>query len=74
MAGTRFTARVPLADLAGADAAWELWVGKRRLTLDVAEPAGAWRHGDREIALERAMDGGAMLIVRPPRVVNIVPA
>jgi CDP-glycerol glycerophosphotransferase len=65
--GTRFTARVPLADLDGADAAWELWVGKRRLALDAAEPAGAWRHGGREIALERAMDGGAMLTVRPPR-------
>ncbi len=67
VAGDRFTARVPLSDLAGADAAWELWVGKRRLTLDAAEPAGAWRHGDLEVALERAMDGGATLSVRPPR-------
>src|SRR5262249_10453698 len=30
-------------------------------------PAGAWLTGGREVALERAMDGGATLSVRPPR-------
>jgi CDP-glycerol glycerophosphotransferase len=65
VAGAKFTARVPLAELGEHEAAWELFLGRR----PVSQHAGdaAWRVGDREVALERAMDGGATLLVRAPR-------
>jgi CDP-glycerol glycerophosphotransferase len=71
LAGTRLTARVPLGSLPGEDAAWDLFLAgggtRRQVTLDAAVADAAWRHDGHEVALERAMDGGAALAVRPPR-------
>jgi CDP-glycerol glycerophosphotransferase len=70
----RFSARVPLAALSGEEASWELFLVREggdklrvRATLADDAPDGAWLHAGREVALERAMDGGATLHARPPR-------
>jgi CDP-glycerol glycerophosphotransferase len=65
ISGEKFTARVPLGELGADEAAWELYLGRRPVSQHA--PDGAWRVGDREVALERAMDGGATLLVRAPR-------
>jgi CDP-glycerol glycerophosphotransferase len=71
LAGTRLTARVPLASLPREDAIWDLFLAgggtRRQVTLDPAAGDGAWRQNGHEVALERAMDGGAALAVRRAR-------
>ena len=39
--GARFTARMPLGRLGADDAIWDLYAGRRRVTLDLGVPAGA---------------------------------
>jgi CDP-glycerol glycerophosphotransferase len=71
LAGTTFSARVPLADLGGPAGSWTLALGQGKRRLPLRQPAGvadaAWPLAGAEVALSRTQDGNAELAVRAAR-------
>ncbi|HEY7074322.1 MAG TPA: glycosyltransferase, partial [Solirubrobacteraceae bacterium] len=68
LSGSRFSARVPVADLMeGGERTWEPSIGGLRVLLPDAAQQTAWAQSARELALARTRRGEARLIARAVR-------